>query len=270
MGRNLDRNRRLADYIYKDLSTEEVVEIEKEISGDPQLSDSFLLNMQVKDYLQSKVQLEEMRSDPQLEDAEKLADTAFDIESHDELDQESIPIGPKRNRIRNIAFAAAVAASITIIFAVGIIPSRIDQDRLFDRYYEPVEASDYSQRSEANEMYRDIAIGINNYVAGNYRQSIDQFSKLASDPAIQSEVRFFTALSYLGLGQYQSAQNILESVHDGDNRYQAETLWYLSLCYLKTGDFNEANALLGQLEIYDGLYKEDAQTLRKKLRRFTQ
>jgi hypothetical protein len=269
MERKLDRNRRLADYIYNDLSSEEVVEIEKEISHDPQLSEFYLLNMQVKDYLQSKVQLEEMRSDPLLEDAEKLADMAFDIESNYKLDHESIP-SPKRNRIRNMAFVAAVAASVTIIIAVGIIPFKIDQDRLFDRYYEPIEASDYSQRGEANEMYRDIAMGINNYVEGDYRQSIDRFSKLASDPIIQSEVRFFTALSYLGLGEYQSAQSILESVHDGTNRYQPETLWYLSLCYLKTGEFDKANTLLGQLEIYDGLYKKDAQTLRKKLRRFTQ
>jgi tetratricopeptide (TPR) repeat protein len=224
--------------------------------------------MQVKHYLQAKVQLEEMRSDPQLEDAEKLANIAFGIEPFDQLDHESIPIGPKRNRTRSMVFAAAVAASVAIIIAVGVIPSKIDQDRLFDRYYLPVEASDYSQRGEANEMYSDIAMGINHYVEGNYKQSIDQFSKLALDPANQSEVQFFTGLSYLGLGQYQSAQNILESVLDGDNRYQPETLWYLSLCYLKTGDFEKANALLGQLEIYDGMYKQDAQTLRKKLRRF--
>jgi hypothetical protein len=268
MERKLDRNRRLADYIYNDLNPEEVVEMEREISHDPLLSDSYQLNMQVKDYLQAKIQLEEMKSDPQLEDAEKLADMAFDIESHHESHHEPIPIRPKRNRIRNMAFAAAIAASATIIITVGIIPSNINQDRLFDRYYEPFEASDYSQRGEANETYKEIAIGINNYVEGNYLQSIDQFGTLALDPLIQSEVQYYTALSYLGLGQFQSAQSLLESVLNGDNRFQAETLWYLSLCYLKTGEFNEANAVLGQLEIYDGLYKKDAQILRKKLLRF--
>lgn len=264
----LDRNRRLADYIYNDLGSEEVVEIEKEIAHDPQLSEFYLLNMQVKDYLQAKIQLEEMRSDPQLEDAEQLADMAFDIESQDESHHEPVPIRPKRNRIRNMAFAAAVAASATIIIAVGIIPSNINQDRLFDRYYEPFEASDYSQRGEANETYREIAIGINNYVEGNYRQSIDQFGTLALDPLIQSEVQYYTALSYLGLEQFQSAQSLLESVLDGDNRFQLEARWYLSLCYLKTGEFDKASAVLGQLEIYDGMYKKDAQTLRKKLGRF--
>jgi len=263
-----DIKRRVADYIYNDLSPEEFVEIEREISMDPQLSESYRLNMQVKDYLQAKLQLEEMRSDPQLENAEMLADVEFDSESRDEQHHELNPVSQSGRRIRNITFAAAIAAAVTIIIAVGIIPSNMDQDRLFDRYYEPMEASDYSQRGEPNEIYRDIANGINNYIDGNYRQSIDQFSELASDPAIRSEVHFFTGLSFLGLGQYQHAQNNLELVVDGNSRYQAETLWYLSLCYLKTGEFEKATVLLGQLEIYDGMYKEDAQTLRKRLRRF--
>ena len=267
MKRYLDRNRRLADYIYKDMDPEDMVMIERDLQNDPEFSEVYRLNMQVRDYLQTKIQLEEMKSDPQLEDAEKLADMAFAVESHDEEDRMTIPRG-KTKRIRNITFAVAIAATVTIIISLGIIPSNIDQDRLFDRYYEPIEASDFSQRGEGNEIYRDIAMGINNYVDGNYKQSINQFSALATEPAIQSEVRFFTALSYLGLGQYQQAQSILESDVDGDIRYQAETLWYLSLCYLKTGEFEKANALLGQLEIYDGMYKQDAQTLRKKLRRF--
>ena len=266
MEHKLDRNRRLADYIYDDLGPEGIVEIEKEISNDPQLSESYRLNMQVKDYLQAKIQLEEMRSDPQLENAEKLADMAFEFQT--EKSHESKPAGQPGRRLRNMVFVTAIAATVTIIIAVGILPSNINQDQLFDRYYEPIEASDYSQRGELNEMYRDIADGINSYRDGNYRQSIDQFDKLASDRSIRAEVHFFTGLSYMGLEEYQPAQNNLELIADGHSRYQAETLWYLSLCYLKTGEFEKATALLGQLEAYDGMYKKDTQTLLKKLRRF--
>ncbi len=266
MEHKLDRNRRLADYIYNDLGPEEIVEIEREISNDPQLSESYRLNMQVKDYLQSKIQLEEMRSDPQLENAEKLADMAF--ESDNSHHHESSQVTQPGRRIRNMAFLAAIAATVTIIVAVGINPFKINQDQLFDRYYEPIEASDYTQRGELNVTYRDIAEGINSYRDGNYNQSIRLFSELASDPAIRSEVHFFTGLSYLGLGQYQRAQTILELIVDDYGRYQPETLWYLSLCYLKTGEFEKATTRLGQLESYDGMYKENAQSLLKKLRRF--
>jgi tetratricopeptide (TPR) repeat protein len=266
MGNKKDIHRQLADYIYDDLSPEEIVEMESEISLDPRLSESYRLNMQVKDYLQAKIQLEEMRSDPLLEDAEKLADMAFELESMEEEEPVSIPMGRKKNRVRPMFFTAAIAATVSIIIAVGILPT-MNQDRLFDTYYEAIEASDYSQRGVADEMYRDVANGINNYMDGNYAQSIEQFSTLASDPAFRSEVLFFTGLSYMGLGQYQDAQRNLELVLEGSGRYQPEALWYLSLCHLKTGAFEQANTALGELEHYDGLYKEDAQSLRKKLRR---
>jgi outer membrane protein assembly factor BamD (BamD/ComL family) len=267
MKHKTDKHRILADYLYDNLDPEEREVLEREIQKNPELYESYQLNIQVKDYLQAKIQLEEMKSDPQLENAEKLADLAFDVEGRKEEDHVSIPFA-KKKRIRTISFAAAIAATIAIIISVGMIPFSTDQNRLFDRYYEPIEASDFSQRGKTDETYRDIANGINSYADGNYKQSIDQFSALASNPAIRSEVQLFTALSYLGLGDYQQAQKILESVDEGNNRYQPETLWYLSLCYLKSGEYDKATSILGRLENYDGYYKEDARILLKKLRRF--
>jgi len=267
MKRKTDRNRLLADYLYNDLDQEEREVLEREIQKNPALYESYQLNVEVKDYLQAKIQLEEMRSDPMLEDAEKLADQAFDVETRDEDEKATIHIGT-RKRNRKTVYAVAIAATVAIILSVGIIPSAIDQDRLFDRYYESFEASDFSQRGELNDLYGEVARGINYYVDGDYSQSINQFSDLTSDPAIQSEVQFYTALSHLGLGQYQQAQSILESLVDSEIRFQAESLWYLSLSYLKSGELEKSNAYLEQLEVYDGMYKQDAQALRRKLRRF--
>lgn len=269
MDRKIDRDRRLADYIYEDMRPDEVVAMEAEISNDPQMSESYQLNMQVKDYLQAKIQLEEMRSDPQLEDAERLADMAFEVDPPKEAEHELLPQAPKRSRVRKMTYALAVAASVAILLAVGILPAKVDGEGMFDRYYAPFEATDYMQRGADNEMYRNLALGINHYLEGNYRQCIEQFSSISSIPALQPEVHLYSALSYMGLGEYRTGQNILQSSLDETSRYQAETLWYLSLCYVKSGEFDQAREALSQLEMYDGLYKKDAQTLLKKLRRFT-
>lgn len=269
MERKLDRDRRLADYIYNDLSAEEVAEMERELSRDPELSESYLLHAQVKEYLQTKLQLEEMRSDPQLEEAEKLAAMAFETESHPEKEPVSIPSGRQSKRVRNLIVVTAIAAGLAILIAFGILPSGLNPDRLYDRYYAPLAATDYLQRGGDQEIYKDIARGINHYLDGNYSRSLVQFGMLASDPTVRTEVQFFTALSYLGLGQYEPAQSLLESVVNADSRYQAEALWYLSLQYLKTGNFNQADSLLAHLALYDGLYQKDAHALRKKLRRLS-
>jgi len=261
-----DENRRLADYIYNDLSPEELVEFEMELSRNSELSEAYVLNKSVVDYLRAKIQLEEMRSDPQLEDAEKLADMAFENVSVDTEQQPAIPIGRKRNKIRSLTFAVAIAASVAILITLGV-PSFMDKDLLYDRYYAPLEASDYSQRGASNVAYGSIAMGINSYLDGSYDQSIEHFSQLDSEPAVKAEVQFFSALSHLGLGQYENAQKLFESLLGDDNRYHLETLWYMSLCYMKTGQFDEAYNYLGQLEKYKGMYQKDSQSLRRKLRR---
>ena len=263
----MDNSRRLTDYIYNDLSPEELVEFEREISMDPELSDTYEINKQVKDYLQTKIQLEEMRSDPMLEEAEKWANMAFDVVSGEaEQHLDAIPVDRKRNKIRSLTFGLAIAAGFAILITLGI-PSYIDQDQLYDRYYEPLAASDYSQRGESNLAYGSIAVGINSYLDGNYAQSIEQFSQLDTDPVFQTEAQFFSALSQLGLGQYENAQKLFESLINSDSRYHLETLWYLSLCCMKAGEIDEAYTYLGQLEQYEGMYQRDAQSLRKKLRR---
>jgi hypothetical protein len=261
-----DENRRLADYIYNDLSPEKLVEFEMELSRNPELSETYVLNKSVIDYLRAKIQLEEMRSDPQLEDAEKLADMVFENASDDLDQQPAIPIDRKRNKIRSLTFAAAIAAGVAILITLGV-PSFMDQDLLFDRYYEPLEASDYSQRGVANAAYANLAMGISSYLDGSYKQSIEQFSQLESEPAFQAEVQFFSALSHLGLGQYENAQKLFESLISSDNRYHLETLWYMSLCCMKAGEFDDAYTYLGELEKYEGMYQKDSQSLRRKLRR---
>lgn len=272
MGREVERHKKLADYIYNDLSAEEVVEMEREISGDPQWADSYRLNVEVKEYLQAKLQLEEMLADPQLEGAERLAELAFSKEfSESEVEQpvinKSRSILPRKNRTLRLTMVTALAASIALILAFGILPGSVNSDALFDQFYEPFAASNGNQRSQAQEVYKEISAGINHYMDGNYQRSIEQFSKLESDPTIDPEVQLYSALSYLGLGQYTSAQERFESLSEVENRYQAAALWYHGLSLMKTGDYEKADTLLEQLEKYDGLYQKDSQFLRRKLRR---
>ena len=63
MEHNYKTNRRLADYIYNDMNPEEQVEFEMEVSGDPQLSDYYALNAEVKEYLQAGLPLLHPRDD---------------------------------------------------------------------------------------------------------------------------------------------------------------------------------------------------------------
>lgn len=267
MTRNSDKRIRLADYIFDDMDPGERERIEKEIREDPEISESHDLNVKVKDYLKAKIRLEEMRSDPGLDEAEKLADQADDNQEVIREPEGNKSTGRSWVRGRRLIFTAAIAASVAALVLVGIYRPFTTSERLFRDYYEPLDASGYSQRGEVNALYQDLSEGINSYANGNFNEAKLIFDRLGSVYRDQPEVQFFRGLTYIGLKQYQYAKVTLEDYIYNNSRYLPEAIWYLSLCCLKTGDLKEAEDLLIRMNAYEGMYKKDAQALWRKLQR---
>lgn len=267
MKENSNSSVRLASYIYDDLRPEEIVEFERELCEDPELSESYRMNVKVKDYLKAKIQLEEMKSDPMLEEAERLAGLAFESDPG----EEEIPAA-RHNDVSGLIrpgfiYSTAIAASIAILIALKFFMPFTSTDRLFQVYYEPLDASDYSQRGETNDLALSLSEAIGEYNQGNYERSGLLLSQLGSDDEIQPDIQLFGGLNYMGLEQYVIARGILEDYIKNNTRFIPEATWYLGLCCMKTGDVDEAREHLSQLDAFDGMYKEDAQALVRKLRR---
>jgi len=267
MGDFSNRERKLADYIYDDLAPEEMIDIEREIAEDPIYSDHFRLNMEVKNYLKAKIQLEEMRDDPQLSIAEELAEREADLYAGSPV--QSVETGKRSSKkIRRLmAYVSAVAASITLLIVAGLFPLHSSSEKIFEQYYIAYAGTDFVQRNAPSELYQDMREGIGTYLAGDYTQALAIFGNIGNDPNLIDEVQLYKGLSYMGLGSYEQAQEVLEVAYTNPSRYHAETIWYLSLCYVKSGDIQQASNMLKELQTYGGLYKEDAQSLEKKLRR---
>ena len=256
MKNNSHTKHKLADYIFSDLVPEEIQEIETRIKENPDLSESYHLQTQVKDYLQAKIQLEDMRLDPDLDEAERLAETGVLAEFPEEA---------TRSR-KWLRYIPAVAAAIAILMVVRIwVPN--NPDRLFQTYYQPLDAADYSQRSETVNQYPRLTPGIQLYNNRDYDQSLLHFDKLNTEMGGLAEIQLFQALNYMGLEQYENASGALVSYVDNQIRYLPEALWYLTLCYVKTGEYMKALDSVSGLKAYGGQYGEQARQLERKLRR---
>jgi len=265
--RNNSKNKiRLADYLYNDLEPDDPLEFEREISGNPELSDACHFNVKVRDYLKAKIQLEEVRSDPLLGEAERLAELAFDTDS---LSKESENLRSSFNTVfrKKLRYIPAVAAVIVFFLVIRLFVPVTNPDTLFQDYYEPLPAADYLQRGEINVIFPNLSEGISLYNQGAYEQSIQILTQVESVQGGLPEVDLFRGLSYIGLEQFGTAKGILADYIENNTRYLPEAIWYLSLCYLKTGEYAKSRALLTRLEAYDGMYMEDAQALERKLRR---
>ena len=130
-----------------------------------------------------------------------------------------------------------------------------------------MDASDYTQRGEGNDLYKSISEGIISYNQGDYEQSNLIFNQLDNQSDHHPEVQLFSGLTHMGLGQYTQARDILQVYIENNSRYIPEATWYLGLCCLKTGDVEKARLHFIHLDAYEGMYKEDAQVLARKLRR---
>ncbi len=261
-----DIDKRLINYLYDDMDTQELVGFEKEMMESPDISESYRMNLRVKEYLKAKVQLEEMKSDPLLEEAERLAGLAFIEEPPPEenIREEDTTTWIEKKKF---PYFTAIAAAISLLVVVRFFVPFSDPDRLFLSYYEPMDAATYTQRGDANETDQNLSEGIHRYIQGDYEQSGLLLDQLDTRAGAYPEVQFFRGLNRMGLEQYSMAGEILENYIDSHTRFIPEATWYLLLCYLKTGDVEKARDRLEQLQNYNGMYRKDAQILERKLRR---
>jgi hypothetical protein len=207
--------------------------------------------------MKSKIQLEEMKSDPELEEGKRIAEYAFNEVAK-----------PKASAQRGWRFyIPAAAATILILLVIKIWNPFTDPDTLFKKYYQPLAATNYVQRNEAGILNTDLSMGIQYYNQGDYNQSLLILNQVENELGRSPDVHFFQGLSYLGLEQYMVARNMLEDYVVKNTRYLPEATWYLSLCYLKTGEYVKAMENLRHLKDYEGLYGDQALDLEKKIRR---
>jgi tetratricopeptide (TPR) repeat protein len=268
MGEYSELSKKLAGYVYGDLDPGEAAQIQGEISQDKDLADSYRLNVKVRDYLKAKLQLEEMRNDPDLEQAMLWADLTVVPDQNPvtgtRIRQSS---GPGRHKLRKpLWIASAVAASIVLMLCLKTLMQQ-EPGKLYYSYYQPFEASNFTRRGDAEEAYRNVTDAINTYLSGDYAETVRLFGQISSDPGLMPEVYFFRGLSYLGLGMFENAETELQSCIIDGTRYRPEALWYLSLCKLRMEKYDEAGDLLVELEYYAGMYGELARDLGRKISR---
>lgn len=278
MGAYSERSAQLAGYLYGDLEPNEMEQIEREISRDPELAGSYRINVKVRDYLKAKVQLEEMRGDPGLEKAMRWAgQSAGSEDANRDRGRSLMGSGPRLSGIRGagarirdwrrpLYVAAALAAALALVLCLRAWMPQ-DPGKLYYSYYQPFEASDFTRRGDAEEKYRDVSDAIRSYLSGNYPETIRLFDHLASNPGLMPEVTLFRGLSYMGLGMFERAEIELERCLADGTRYRPEAMWYLALCKIRLEKYDQAGTLLGQLEYYAGMVGEDARELGGKIRR---
>lgn len=111
-------------------------------------------------------------------------------------------------------------------------------DDLYDEYYEP---SKINIVRGYNENDTNSFKGIVNYYKNNYDESIKDFKKSINQNNNDYHIRFYMALSYMEIGDFDKASyNFSYIISSNNNLYVESSNWYLGLCYLKQNKIEQS------------------------------
>jgi hypothetical protein len=254
----------IANYLYYDMSQKERTQFEKDLLVNKELATEYKLQSSAIKYLKAKITLEEMKSDPNLAEAERLAEEMLSEEGNvAHIDSKKIRVlfNDKRILIRRLAAA---------VILIGIVSSAIlvfssSNQSLYKSYYAPFNEAFGNYRGNNGVTNTSITKGVKLYISANYIDAIVLFQKLYEENPGDPVSSFYLGLSQLGNSDFLKAISLFEAHLKTFEVYQPEVKWYLALCYLKTDRVNDAYLLLEDLSVYPGKYGDNSKKLAKKL-----
>lgn len=166
--------------------------------------------------------------------------------------------------VRYISLSAAAVVGLFLLIKV-LLPSS-NQENLFKTYYKPFEAISPVTRSINNTEPDLYSSAIKFYKAGEYQSAIAGFNALLLKDPSSEKASFFLGLSYLGMGNYDSAIAPLSRMADIGGEYSKEAKWYLGLSYLETGELQKAEECFKFLAKAEGYYQDRSEKILRRLK----
>ena len=115
------------------------------------------------------------------------------------------------------------------------------------------------ESNEANQNRSVLDEGIKEYEAKNYPAAISVFSSVLKNDRENTEAIFYSGVSYLSMGEYEIAVNLLQSISPSSpGKFSDAAKWYLSLCYIRKNKISKAKSLLEDLSGRENEYRSNA------------
>jgi tetratricopeptide (TPR) repeat protein len=162
---------------------------------------------------------------------------------------------------------AAVMAFLVAIGAIAIFSGRdLSNDEIVNKYYKEY-APPTVHRTGTSITNADFALAVEFYNTHDYEKAVTLFNKvLKSNPRDMQSV-LLKGISNFEYQQYPEAkQSFADVISDNNNLFIETAEWYLALCYVKTNEKNEAIQHLEAIKNEDGIYKNEARKILRKLK----
>ena len=283
-------------YLDGEMTEDERLEFEKEISGNPDLAkkvETYRNIQKLAGTAVSKVEDPEESLDQEtreeirqavidfkeggkdvipeevnetIKEARKAFEKRREEGQHETVESESESPRSNIRQIRRIW--RSVAAIVVLALIVSILIFRPFKDKpakdLYTEYYK-----EFPMTEEINELSRtddDLLFAIKVYEAGDYERAIILFEMFADSSTLSRNSLFYAGLAHMHLNHTDKAIEIFQGLlDDAPGDMIPATRWYLALCYLKTGEASLSKEQLLLIEEADSPFRKDARMLLRDL-----
>ena len=218
---NEERNILFDQYLQNELSEDDTIKFEKQLSEDSELASAFEIFKELNLHLENK-----------FGNATELNDFKKNLKSISKSH-----FKPKKAKIVALkpwqyAIAASVAVLVGLFFFQNINPS-------FEDYNQP-ESAYFTERGEVND---NLKLAQDAFNAKNYKAAIPHFEVVLKEKK-SPEIQYFYAISLLEDSQFQKAETNLSELKSSNSVYKNNAIWYLALSKLKQKDYKSCKEIL--------------------------
>lgn len=162
---------------------------------------------------------------------------------------------------------AAVIAALALIGSLTFFPGKsLSSEEIMNRYYKAYEPPT-SQRSANSGTDADFTLALQCYNTHDYNKAAILFSKVLESRPNDMQTVLLKGVSNFEEKKYPEAkQSFGKVIDDKNNLYIDQAEWYLALCYINTNERDKAVRLLTIISKEDGIYKNDAKKIIRKLK----
>lgn len=219
---NEDRYLLFDQYLQNELSGEDKINFEKQLSTDPEFASAFETFKGLNAYLENKFGNAD-EFDAFSENLGSVADAHF-----------------KTDKPKVIAFKPwryLVAASIVLLVGLFFLIQHPNPN--FEDYNQHENAY-FTERGNANATLKLAEEAFN---AKNYKEAIPAFEKILENKK-KPEIQYFYAISLLEDNQFPAAEAVFNELKSNAPVYKDKALWYLALSRLKQKDYKGCEEIL--------------------------